>query len=56
MRSRSCSGDVRDVARLTRKRFHLTIADPPYSKTDATEYGVAMVNRGKATRALAADV
>ncbi len=47
-------GHVEDVARLTRKRFDLVIADPPYSKDDAKQYGVAMVNRGKATRTLAA--
>lgn len=34
--------------------FDLVIADPPYSKDDAEQYGTPSVNRGRATRALAA--
>lgn len=36
---------------VTRPR--LVLADPPYSAADAVHYGTPMVNRGKATRALA---
>ncbi len=33
--------------------WSLALADPPYSAADAERYGFPMVNRGKATRALA---
>ena len=46
-------GSVYDIASLTRRRFHLVIADPPYSAADAEHYGTAGIDRGKATRALA---
>lgn len=51
-------GDVCDVARLFHKqgRFKLVIADPPYSSEDAKRYGTPMINRGRATRALASVV
>lgn len=31
----------------------LVIADPPYSKADAVQYGTPMINRGRALRSLA---
>lgn len=34
-------------------RWSLILADPPYSKADAEKYSTAMVDRGRATRALA---
>lgn len=46
--------DVCDVAAIFKpERFDVVIADPPYSRADAGEYGTPMVNRGKATAALA---
>jgi hypothetical protein len=33
--------------------FRLVIADPPYSADDAVRYNTGMIDRGKATRALA---
>lgn len=47
-------GSVYDVARLTRRRFQLVVADPPYTAEDAARYGTAAVDRGRATTALAA--
>jgi hypothetical protein len=38
---------------ITHGGYRLVVADPPYSKADATKYATPMVNRGKATRALA---
>ena len=50
-------GNVTDIQQLTAKRdFSLVIADPPYSEDDAGKYGVPMIDRGRATRALAAVV
>jgi hypothetical protein len=46
-------GSVYDVAQLTRKRFHLVIADPSYSPADAARYGTASIDTTKATAALA---
>lgn len=47
-------GSVYDVGRRLRgRRFKLVFADPPYSKADAEKYGTAMVDRGRALRALA---
>lgn len=47
-------GKVSDILTLTPKRdFDLIIADPPYSEDDAAKYGVPMLDRGRATRALA---
>lgn len=47
-------GSVADIAALTTRRdIELVIADPPYSEDDATKYGVPLLDRGKATRALA---
>lgn len=46
--------DVCQVAEVFQaKRFRLVLADPPYSQTDAEQYGTPMVNRGRATAALA---
>lgn len=46
-------GNIYDVAKLTRRRFRLAIADPPYTAKDAKQYGTAGVDRGRAMRALA---
>lgn len=48
-------GSVYDVAKLFKKQagFRLVIADPPYSAADAVKYDTPMINRGRATRALA---
>jgi hypothetical protein len=47
-------GDVLDVARLFGTRtFDLVVADPPYSREDATYYATPMVARRKVTAALA---
>lgn len=40
-------------ARVEHRTFELVFADPPYSKDDAVKYGTPMVNRLRATRALA---
>ena len=45
---------VYDVASETDRRFRLILADPPYTGEDAKKYGTPMVNRGRATRSLAA--
>jgi hypothetical protein len=47
-------GSVYDAPDLFAAPFRLVVADPPYTSTDATRYGTPMVNRGRATRALAA--
>jgi hypothetical protein len=48
-------GEVYDAAQLARGRlFALVAADPPYSHADAAKYGVRMVDRRRATLALAA--
>lgn len=49
-------GNVADVTTLTARKFSLVIADPPYSEDDAKKYNVPLLDRGKATRALAAVV
>jgi hypothetical protein len=53
-------GSVYDAGRLLAPllelfgaRFSLIVADPPYTRTDARRYGTPMVNRGRATAALA---
>lgn len=48
-------GSVYDAKRLLKPwgPFELAIADPPYSSVDAEEYGTPMVNRDRATKALA---
>lgn len=46
-------GSVYDLPQLTARRFRLVVADPPYSATDAIEYGTAGVNRGRAMAAIA---
>lgn len=46
-------GNVYDIAALTRRRFNLVIADPPYTSQDSAKYGTPPLNRGKATAALA---
>lgn len=45
--------DVLDLPARGAGPFSLVIADPPYSKVDAVNYGTPMVNRGKILRALA---
>lgn len=46
---------VYDVAAIwPRRRFHLTVADPPYSAVDAEKYGTPTVDRRRAVAALAA--
>jgi hypothetical protein len=47
-------GNVYDApALLGPNSFDLAIADPPYSPADAVKYGVPMIDRLRATRALA---
>lgn len=46
-------GSVYDIAKLTRRRFNLVIADPPYTPEDAKKYGTPSVNRSKAMEGLA---
>ena len=49
------TGSVYDVERLFlgARRFRLLLADPPYSAADAEKYATPMVDRGRATVALA---
>lgn len=47
------AASVYDLPTVLTFRPRLVIADPPYSAADAVHYGTPMVNRGKATRALA---
>ena len=51
-------GSVYDAERLfaARARFELVIADPPYSQEDAMHYNTTMIDRRRATAALAAVV
>lgn len=48
-------GSVLDAAELFRARrpFRLIVADPPYTPADAEKYGTPMVDRRRATAALA---
>ena len=46
-------GNVYDVDQLTASRFHLIMADPPYTDADAQVYRTEPLNRMKATSALA---
>lgn len=47
-------GSVYDVCALTgHNAWRLIIADPPYSAADANRYKTPMIDRGRATRALA---
>ncbi len=41
------AGDAADLSNIVSKRYHLILADPPYSEEDARRYGTCLVNRNK---------
>lgn len=47
-------GSVYDVALLTKRKFQLVLADPPYSPADAEKYGTPPLNKRLAIASLAA--